>query len=644
MADLTLPIVGLTALAGYFFNKDSTRQQRKPLRKNIEQFDKPNGDNIYTSNMYDQVNKEILDRSLKRYKEAENPAESGILPPLFNTYGVVGNPQAINADYNFKEVYDNNKLKNVVVSQSPTIETRPMFNNLLSIRGNNDNQNDETVFVVNPVQEASLLTGEPLERGHNNMTPFFGSHVRQNIEKFVNEPLLDHHTGRNSVFQHKQEVPKMFSDQPENIYGAPLFTNAINTERYIPSLYRQNEKPVEDVKIRAPKAGTFENTIRPTFKDVNALRPGNKPKDSYEGRTVTGQLGDVRGVHGRVEKHRPDTYYEQSNDQWLTAPGEFKGPKLSENFSTNFKGTAREEYTQEYFGTRDAKVPTQSQRYTNSNGSFDALVQDPKRQNFENDYHRNVGGLKQTSDYGKNAIKAYETERGEQGVLSNAHNSGLGNKVRPIDEIKATMKETVLSEQFGNIKTTFDYGNASAYNSGMATVIARPTHKESTMTEDYQGLPKTGEGLGYITNKYEARATGKEIITNNSAYSGNVNKNLQNTSRDNYDNAEIRDFKETLVKGERPSGPQKFQIASGVASYANPKVTENMFVREHSNKGEYMYLDGQKSFPDKAHVGTSHKLNDDATNTATTNNRFDPSIIKTQFDNNPYSIYGDKKI
>lgn len=642
MADLTLPIVGLTALAGYFFSKDFTRQQRKPLRQTIEHFDKPNGDNIYTSNMYEQVNKEILDRSLKRYKEAENPAESGVLPPLFNTYSVVGNMQAFDTDsqIDFKKVYNNNKIDNVIPSGKQSIETRPMFNNLLSIRGN-DNQNDDTVFVVNPVQELSLLTGQPLQRGHNNMTPFFGSHVRQNVEKFINEPILDHHTGRTSVFQHKKEVPKMFKEQQENIYGSPLFTDNISTERYIPSLYRQNEKPVQDIKISAPKSGTFENNIRPTFKDVNELRPGNKQKDSYEGRTISGQFGSVRGLHGKVEKQRPNTFYEQSSEQWLTAPGEFKGPKLQENFSTNFKGTGREEYTQEYYGTRDAKVPNQRQRYTNTNSTFDAQVQDPKRQNFENDYLRNVGGRLHSNDYGKEAIKVYDTERGEEGTLANAHNSGLGNKTRVQDDIKATMKETVLYEKFGNIKTTFDYGNAKAYNVGISSVEARPTHKESTMTEDYKGVPKTGEGLGYITSKYEAKATGKEIITNNSSYNGNVNKNVQNMSRENYNNVEIRDFKEALIKGERPSGPTNFQTSLGKAGYGDYKVTDNMLVREHSNNGEYIHLHGKKTLPSKIHIGASNKLNDDATNKL--GNRFDPSVVKTQFDNNPFSIYNQKK-
>ena len=49
---------------------------------------KPNGENIYTSNKVEEVNNELLQRSLANYKDAENPALTGILPPIYNSYSV----------------------------------------------------------------------------------------------------------------------------------------------------------------------------------------------------------------------------------------------------------------------------------------------------------------------------------------------------------------------------------------------------------------------------------------------------------------------------------------------------------------------------------------------------------------------------
>ena len=87
MNKLTLPIIGLTGLIGYFLNKDGKNPRRQEeKRENIEKFDKPNGDNIYSSNKVNEVNQELLEKSLKMYKDAEEPEKTGVLPPLYNIY------------------------------------------------------------------------------------------------------------------------------------------------------------------------------------------------------------------------------------------------------------------------------------------------------------------------------------------------------------------------------------------------------------------------------------------------------------------------------------------------------------------------------------------------------------------------------
>ena len=35
------------------------------------------------------------------------------------------------------------------------------------------------------------------------------------------------------------------------------------------------------------------------------------------------------GIHGKIEKNRPDTYYENSSDRWFTTTGIEKAQKAS---------------------------------------------------------------------------------------------------------------------------------------------------------------------------------------------------------------------------------------------------------------------------------------------------------------------------
>ena len=138
MSDLTLPLIGLTALVGYFFNKDGKNpRQQETKRRSVEPFDKPNGSSIYESNVVEEANNEILTRSLENYRLAETPSETGFIPPLFNTYGAVGNETIMSAKLNTSpeitgldskslgELNDLNRLGKE--SKIDNIESQPMF-------------------------------------------------------------------------------------------------------------------------------------------------------------------------------------------------------------------------------------------------------------------------------------------------------------------------------------------------------------------------------------------------------------------------------------------------------------------------------------------------------------------------------------
>jgi hypothetical protein len=606
MSDLTLALIGLTTLAGYFFSKDGTRRNQSP-RGQIDSMEVPNGKNIYESNRVNEANAEVLARSLKNYRDAENPAITGVVHPRFNTSGKQMPRRVREAT--------NNKIVDITKGDDVPLETRPMFTPTKYIGAENNADPSDTILD----SEISLLTGLPIDKTHKNMTPFFGSNMRQNVETFTNEPLLERHTGNQTTFAHKQEIGALFKPTSQDIYGTPIFTAEVNTDRYIPSLIRSNEKPFQEQRVSAQIAGTFTNSIMPEYKDVDDLRSANKPKTTYRGRTIAGQMGEVRGVQSAVEKLRPDTFYEKSQDHLFKTTGEFTAPRALQDFSTNFRATARKDYNIEHIGGATSTVTSTRQRVQlgecDSECDASASVAQPaKRNNFSNDYIGPLTGSQQANDYGKSAMKNYETERAstsQESHLPSASRVSFGIKTKLGDLPKGTMKETTLESRAGHVKTTFDSGSVAAFGSGVTGIDMKTTHKETTIVNNYKGIVNKKGGMSYLVNSYN--------------------------------NAEIRDNKEITLSGERPSGPQTFRTARGKESFGEVKITGNMLLKEREDvlapKNQYQ----TQIIPDKNIIGFHTKWNvDNGPQDTVFADRLQPDLVQSQHNKNPFSIHAKK--
>ena len=84
-------------------------------------------------------------------------------------------------------------------------------------------------------------------------------------------------------------------------------------------------------------------------KSVDELRVKTNPKVTYGG-VVLGAKRAVqnRGIEGKVEKYRPDTFYLNSPDRWFTTTGAEKRPTVrSEEI---LRPESRTSTTREYFG------------------------------------------------------------------------------------------------------------------------------------------------------------------------------------------------------------------------------------------------------------------------------------------------------
>ena len=661
MADLTIPLIGLTTLVGYFFSKNGKVQREQSInRGRIEAFDKPNGDNIYTSNVVTEANEEILNRSLQNYKDAQKPSDTGFIPPLYNTYSTVGKNQTelrpvknqtelgpvknqteLGKDgLSSKELgklNDENRIGKVSSAVDKGIENMPMFRSTVEIRDKSEEKN------------TNLLTGLPYEQAHNNMVPFFGSNTKQNMEGFANSDILDKYTGKTFDFQHKKEVESFYDKKPENIHGMQSQTDNIK-DRYVQSIYKQGEKPIESIYISAPKSGTFENNIRPEYKDINELRPGNNPKETYSGVVLPGKMGEVGGVMGEFKRNGPETFYESNPDHFFKGPGAFVAPKAKEDYTINLKTSSRDQYNIEYYGNINSiyfnKSPQRIgvdnsgelvNRYASDPDITDSLFQTPKKDNYENDYIRNISGSKTVNDYGRRSFKQYTNERStteDRFDLGNITVSGKQVVVRPTDDIKTTLKQTTLrTNGNGNVKTIYNMNSTDPYSIGMSDMEPKGTQKQNLIDNKYLGQHTNGQnGLGYLVNKYDARVTGKEMITNKSNYSGNPNYKNQSGSRTQYNNASIRDHKQELLMGQRAGGQQKFQISSGKVSFGEVKTKANILLKEEIDHRRNMNAIVPQIIPDK------HIINMQGHKEETNDNRLQPDIFKTQLESNPYVL------
>lgn len=354
-------------LKNNFIEKQYKELVTTTLKKKSELI-QPYHENIYNSNRVNEVNKELLDKSLSNYEKALKPSETGFVPPFF-TFPQSGStfyePSAeekskfdktlerVVSEFSSQErstISEFNRLDSGVKTvdrAQKNIKSMPMFESFSQeVENTPENIRASKFIEFNPKvieNEVSLLTGLPLEKQHVNMVPFFGSSIKQNVEEFANTSVLDTYTGSRDVFFHKVEQGPFFPRVKQDIHGTPMITENVDLDRFIPSNYRQNERPFEPVRVPAPIAGTIENEIRPVYKTVNELRPGNKPKLSYEGRTVDGQQLDIRAEYGAVQKQNPEREAEMNYDHYLRGQSDFRKPQFTdkENYIPVLKDTAR---------------------------------------------------------------------------------------------------------------------------------------------------------------------------------------------------------------------------------------------------------------------------------------------------------------
>jgi len=215
-------------------------------------------------------------------------------------------------------------------------------------QNNYENANNQGLKTGNNPQEVYSLTGNYLdskEFKHNNMVPFYGGKIKgYTYDANIAETVLDNMIGSGSQTIKKIEQAPLFKPQ-ENMqwaYGTPNNSDFYQS-RVNPGMRNNNVKPFATENV-GPGLNAGYNTqgtggynsgmeARNAWlpKTVDELRVATNPKleyslDNHEG-PANSYIKNV-GIIGRVEKQRPDRFYMNTQDRWLTTTGAEKGETL----------------------------------------------------------------------------------------------------------------------------------------------------------------------------------------------------------------------------------------------------------------------------------------------------------------------------
>ena len=481
--------------------------------------------------------------------------------------------------YILNKTQDQKRIPQITASYPET--ERPSMNNIY-----NSTYSDETLRVTAQKAQDQFMksknvgktndkvmsmNGTYMDRTnftHNNMVPFFGGTIKQNVDKFTNSHILLNHNGTDDLYKSKAEV-KSFYDQCQNIDNIQGSEN--NTEYMLQNIVkpiaRNNDFPIPQVHVgpginrgftSKPTGGYQQLDVQELIlpKTVDELRVADKPKTTFAGVVVDGLKASVRGDLGIVNKNKPDTFYEQTPDMWLKTTGAHVKPmSVPEQL---VKDTNRQDASMEYIGSAFGK-----EKVKRTKDSSVRMARRPILEHFDlGNVSLSLHGIKDKDDYGKANILVYENERDVtstrvyQGNLTTI----IKSMINPItDMIKVTKKEDTINNprHFGNMSIQIPE-KATIYD---PNDVARTTLKEQLIHDSTTGNLKGHEKLTIYDPNDVARTTLKEQLIHDSK-TGNLKGHEKLTIYDPNDVARTT-LKEQLIHDSKTGnlkGKEKLTI------------------------------------------------------------------------------------
>ena len=330
-----------------------------------------------------------------------------------------------------------------------------------------------------------------------------------------------------------------------NPYGMKDTGRAMDQDRYIPGMYKTDERPFEQERVpHISQRSSVNRDVGEIFAQRNSVdntRALSNQKLSFGSRVIAGKGIDERGKQGLVFKNRPDRDYKQTESQWLITGGAIDAPLIRP--AQIIPDTNRQ------FLNRQEIGPAAPTEYV-AEGKRPMFKKTDKQQ-LASDTVRNAYGTEIfiDSDHMQDSYKVYPNERQvteERTYEGNTISQVPGETVQLQDKIKTTIKETTISP-----------ANPNGFTQ---TVVELPE-------ERLQDNPKTSK---------------KETVL--FEHTGNARSStLQGSAQDQYFRADLNPNKEEISRGRDPT-PESTKLANGMDTLnVDIKKIENDYFNHRIN-------------------------------------------------------------
>jgi hypothetical protein len=556
-------LVSAIAGMGYLLSKNNVPRQTKiTYTDSVSKNYTPSGNTIYDNTRSQTVWKEQQERADRIFSKSKNSLKTNYMiagppVPIFNK--VDGTDQTLPIEFiganGLKQ-----KVQQIEKELAPK-EYQPQFDRKV---------NDLDIPTLYKDYAAAggwngiSLTGNPVDREsffHNNMVPFFGGTVKQNIEENSNQTLLESFTGNDPNYQQKVELKRDDLFKPvanlTNPYGTSNL-DGYNLDRYIVSNLRNNQAPIEPIRVgpglnqgyTAEGSGGFQQANTLDFvlpKTVDELRVKTKPKVSYEGVVVPGSHIAKPGKVGIVAKNKPDTFYVNGPDRLFTSVGDVTGPTLRPDILIRYTNRKTTELKNRVGPATAAAIGSQPQMKPvfKESTRINFAGANPRNQNAVGQWQINGPNRSIPNDYGRGSMKTKPNNRQVTGPKMQVTNLSVPNKnaMAPNQpNVRHTRKTNIVgNNRYGNFQNTGP-NRGKVYD---PNDLPRTTVKEQMVNNSHQGyFQNTGPNRGQVYDPNDLpRTTIKEQMIDN-----NYQGNFQNTGPNRGQVYDPNDLPRTTIK------------------------------------------------------------------------------------------------
>ena len=438
----------------------------------------------------------------------KNRVETTVQPPVFQN--------STHSVYDLNNVADAQNYEVGLVNK----QFQQSLNNQSSVVLNNAAKQKSVGSNLIEGLDGSLLTEDEFLTNDQGvrMAPFFSGEGPAAIN-FDDTRMLNQHQGgfQNEFYQNKREVNLNLPPQQNvgNVFGMADTGPAMEQDRYIPGMYRTDERPFEQENVvHIDQKSDLNRDVGDIFAQRNSvdnLRTLSNQKQSFGSRVIAGKGIDERGIEGQVYKHLPDQVHERNPNSWLVTTGAVESPLIRP--AQILPETNRQYLNRQELGHSAPNGYVAEEKRP--------MVKQTDRQQLASDTTRNATGTQIfiDSDHSQSSYRVYPNEREvtesrtyEGNTISSV--PGLTRQLQ--DNVKRTVKETTL--------------NPASSTGFTAAVTQLP---EERLQDD----PKTSK---------------KETVL--FEHTGNARgSTLQEMAQDQYFRADLNPNKEVIAQGRSPT-------------------------------------------------------------------------------------------